>query len=375
MIGQKGVPATHGGVERHVEELGARLAKMGHEVVVFTRPNYTKPGLKRCRGMDLVSVPAPEGKHLEATAHSLRCAMRTLREDFDVVHFHALGPSLMSPIPRLRGHKVVSTVHGQDWRRAKWGRMASLALRVGEQMALRVPHATVSVSSSLARAYSSAGHEVDYIPNGVTVEEGNDHNRLREWGLRPRSYVLYAGRLVPEKGAHVLIEAHARSGCKLPLAIAGGTSHTDEYVEELKRLAAGRNVKFLGYIYGPDLATAFRNAALFVLPSELEGQPIVLLEAVAYGVPVIASDIPPNIETLGEDGVYFRVNDVESLAETLQDAVRNLAASYARMDAVRQRVLREHDWDSVAVQTEALYMRLLGKGAGERVTEGRCAAL
>lgn len=356
MIGQKGVPATHGGVERHVEELGARLVGMGHEVVVFTRPNYTEPGLSLYRGMHLVSLPTVDSKHLDATVHSFEAACASCFGRFDIVHFHAIGPALMSPIPRMRGRRIVATVHGQDWRRQKWGRLASKSLQMGEWMALHVPDATISVSHSLARRYQAEGHDrVVYIPNGVSIASGNDSGYLKELGIKPRRYILYAGRLVPEKGVHHLISAHARIPDAPPLVIAGDTSHSDDYVRFLRELAGGSNVHFLGYVYGRKLATLFRQAGLFVLPSELEGQPLVLLEALAYGAPVIASDIPENVEVLGEDGLTFRNADVTDLAEVLQRAVTNVEQLTKKAQSIRERAVRDYDWSHVADRTVKLY--------------------
>lgn len=359
MIGQKGVPATHGGVERHVEELGARLADLGHEVVVFTRPNYTEPGLTRYRGMKLVSLPTVDSKHMDATVHSLEAACATWLGGFDIVHFHAIGPSLMAPIPRLRGRRVVCTVHGQDWRRRKWGRAAKTMLQVGEWMALHVPDATISVSNSLARRYHEMGFEkVAYVPNGVSVKSGNDHHYLRELGLKPRRYLLFAGRLVPEKGVHTLIEAHARLDKPPTLVIAGDTSHSDDYVTKLREMADPTRVKFLGYVYGRKLATLFRNAGLFVLPSELEGQPLVLLEALAYGAPIVASDIPENAEVLGGDGLKFRNADTVDLAEVLTDATSRLDELVAAAAVRKASAAAEFDWDQVAVRTLEVYQGL-----------------
>lgn len=356
MIGQKGVPATHGGVERHVEELGARLVDMGHDVVVFTRPNYTEPGLTKYRGMKLVSLPTVDSKHMDAAVHSLLAAFGTWFGGYDVVHFHAIGPSLMAPIARLRGRKVVATIHGQDWRRKKWGRFASVSLQLGEWTALHVPHATISVSHSLAERYHAEGHpRVTYIPNGVTIAKGNDMGYLREVELKPRRYILYAGRLVPEKGVHTLIEAYAKLDTDIPLVIAGDTSHSDEYVHELHAMADRSRVRFLGYVYGRKLATLFRNAAVFVLPSELEGQPLVLLEALAYGAPVIASDIPENVEVLDGDGLTFAVGSADALRGVLARALGDIDHLVGVASAARARALRDHDWSAVASRTAAIY--------------------
>lgn len=362
MIGQKGVPARGGGVERHVEELGARLADLGHEVVVFTRPNYTDPALTSHRGIRLRSLPTVNSKHLDATVHSFLAACASWGGDFDIVHFHAVGPALMSPISRIRGRGVVCTVHGQDQRREKWGRFATVALSLGEACALNVPHATISVSSSLTQRYHDSGHpRVVYIPNGVSIIEGEDPDYLRGLGLEPGRYVLFAARLVPEKAVHTLIDAHAKLDCDIPLVIAGGSSHSDEYASSLRERADPDRVRFLGHVEGLPLATLFRNASVFVLPSTLEGQPIVLLEALAYGTPVIASDIPANLELLDDEALVFPVGDADALAEVLRHALSRESEPYLPAAGSRAGAAGEHDWDMVARQTVALYEAVAGR--------------
>lgn len=357
MIGQKGIPATHGGVEHHVEQLGRRLVELGHEVTVFTRPQYTDPSILEYAGMRTVSVPTIGTKHLDAIVHSLLCTLRCLTGRYDVVHYHAIGPCLLSPLARLSGVRVVATIHGQDWRRAKWNRIASAILRFGEWIALRVPHATISVSQSLARQYKDAGaRRVVYIPNGVCVTDGSDDEAfLEELGVADTPYILFVGRLVPEKGLHTLIEAWRPFASEFPLVVAGDTSHSDEYVDRLKQNA---DVIFPGYVYGIRLATLFRRATLFVLPSDLEGLPLVLLEALAYGAPVLASDIAPNVEVLGENGVFFRTGDVDELRSRLADVLE--AADALKREALgrAQEVAREYDWDRVAGLTDELYRSL-----------------
>lgn len=358
MIGQKGVPATHGGVERHVEELGARLVQLGHEVTVFTRRNYTPHKLHEHRGMQLVSLPTIGTKHLDAIVHSMFATLACWGGGYDIVHYHAVGPCLVSPLARLRGRKVVATIHGQDWRRGKWGGLASRILRLGEWMALHVPHATISVSETLAATYTAVGAQrVTYIPNGISINPGDDTAVLRDAGVEPGRYVLFAGRLVPEKGGHHLLQAWNQLETSLKLVVAGDTSHSDSYVDSLRSLA-GDSVFFTGYEYGARLAALFRHCALFVLPSDLEGLPIVLLEALAYGAPVLASDIAPNVEVLGENGEYFKAGDATQLAVRLGECLERQADLRVRAEAIRERALAEYDWSRVAEATSRLYATL-----------------
>lgn len=364
MIGQKGIPATHGGVERHVEELAARLVSAGHQVTVFTRPGYTPRETRAHRGVDLVSVPTVPSKHLDAIVHSLLCTLKTWSGGYDIVHYHAIGPCLVSPLARIRGRRVVATIHGRDWQRGKWNRIASTILRLSEWMALRVPNATICVSESLAETYrNEQGRDVVYIPNGISIAPGDDQGILDELGVPDRGYLLFAGRLVPEKGLHHLLAAFAAVEPGLPLVVAGDASLSGDYVDRVKRQATD-DVIFAGYVYGDRLAALFRHAALFILPSELEGLPIVLLEALAYGAPVLASDIPPNLEVLGARGSYFRSADVADLSRALTDALARIDAMRADADDFRERAVAEYDWDRVCEATAAVYASVAKRKGG-----------
>ncbi len=309
--------------------------------------------------MRLVSLPTVGTKHLDAIVHSTIATLACWGGGYDIVHYHAIGPCLVSPLARIRGRKVVATIHGQDWRRGKWGGLASSVLRLGEWMALHVPHASISVSETLAATYASEGaRRVTFIPNGISIHSGDDLTALHDAGVEPGQYVLFAGRLVPEKGCHHLLEAWSRLDVPFKLVIAGDTSHSDAYVDLLRSSAQG-SVIFTGYEYGARLAALFRHCALFALPSDLEGLPIVLLEALAYGAPVLASDISPNVEVLGENGEYFRAGDSGHLASRLSECLEHQDEMRMRSEVIRERAIREYDWNRISRMTAALYDRLL----------------
>ena len=274
-IGQKGLPASYGGVERHVEELAARVAAAGHQVVVYNRSHYNPQAPGRYRGVEVVTLPSLATKHLDAITHVAVCSAHAMAHGADLVHYHAIGPALLSWMPRLRGAASVVTVHGRDWQRPKWGAFASLALRGGEWAAMHAPDETIVVSRSLADELAARyGRPARCIPNGIVLEEGDDPGVLDGLGIEPQGYVLFASRLVPEKGAHYLIEAWRQLDTDLSLVMAGDSSFSADYVASLRAGCVDERVVFPGYVYGRSLATLFRNAALFVLPSDVEGLPI-----------------------------------------------------------------------------------------------------
>src|SRR5580765_8241040 len=222
MIGQKGVPATYGGVERHVDEISRRLVARGHEVSVYCRPYYT-PADAELDGVRLLRRPSLHTKHLDAASHTALCTFESLVRGFDVVHFHALGPSLFSWMPRLTGAATVVTVHGLDWQREKWGRVASWCLRRCEYSAAHFPSRTIVVSRTLRDYFRDHQQRATaFIPNGTNLPEPRAAKKILAMGLTPGKYVLFVGRLVPEKGVHFLCEAFSRVPSDMKLAIAGG---------------------------------------------------------------------------------------------------------------------------------------------------------
>lgn len=365
-IGQRGVPATWGGVERHVEELGARLAARGHHVTVWCRSAYGD-GRARHRGMHLRYAPAVDQKHLEASTHAGISTVAALADRPDVVHYHAIGPGLFSPVARASGAKVVQTIHGFDQQRAKWGRGAAALLQVAAACSEHAPHAVIGVSRQLADHYRDRGVRSMHIPNGVDRPQAVDRDRVRAFGVEPGRYVLFVGRLVPEKCPDVLVEAFAGLDTTHRLVVAGGSSHTDEFAAAVgARGARDPRVVLPGYVYGDDLAALYANAAAFVLPSSLEGLPLTLLEAAAHGVPTIASNIAPHREVLGTSGGPGRQlvppGDVHALRDALRDTLAEPGSSHLGASELRNEVLTRFCWDEAAARTEALYRHLLDDG-------------
>jgi glycosyltransferase involved in cell wall biosynthesis len=373
-IGQRGVPATIGGIEHHVEEIGARLVDRGHEVTVYTRANYTADRLTEHRGMRVRYIATAPTKHLEALVHSglsTGVAMLPGADRADILHYHAIGPSVFTPLPRaLTRRGVVLTIHGLDYDRDKWGLGARTALKSAGWISAHVPHATITVSKNLADFYLDRyGRVANYIPNGVAPPVRREPHLITErFGLQGGDYALFLGRLVPEKAPDLLLRAFRNVETTARLVIAGGSSFTDEYVHELEVLAArDPRVLLVGAVHGELLQELYTNAALFVLPSRLEGLALTLLEAASYRLPIVASDIAPNREVIGSDGPggrMFASGDEQGLAAALGATLRDLEAARAGAKVLGDRVVREYDWDEATTATEAVYERVLRRRVG-----------
>jgi len=371
MIGQRGIPATYGGVERHVEELAVRLTERGHDVTAYCRHHYTPPGLSEHRGVRLHRLPSVATKHLDAITHTALAAADASSRRFDVIHFHAIGPALLSFLPRIfpfRRHRVVVTVHALDYLRRKWGRSARWWLRRGEWAATHFAHRTIVVSKVLEEHFRRVGRSVIHIPNGVPPPEPAPPEALRAMNLEPGQYLLWLGRFVPEKRVEDLIRAFSRMPGDWKLALGGEADARDPYVAELKRLTAGdARITFTGGLYGPPKAAALSHAALVVSPSELEGFPIVVLEAMRYARPIIVSDIPEHREAIIPDvsGFTFPLGDVDALAERIAWVLGHPAEA-AAVGRRAAEAAEAYDWDRIADRTESLYAELVEQTPGPR---------
>ncbi len=357
MVGTIGIPATYGGVERHVEELYTRLAARGHQVTVFCRSFYSEQkGVYK--GIRLLRLPTIRTKHLENAVHTSLASALTLVQGYDLVHYHAMGPALFSPIPRLRGMRTVVTLHGLDWQREKWGPLARSVLRLGERVAFHLPDATIAVSKTMTEYFATRyRRRACYIPNGVNIPVPRPAELLHSLGLEPGRYILFAAKLSPEKGAHYLLDAFRQVPTDRTLVIAGGSRHSDRYIASLRR-AAPPNTLFLGFVWGEVLQALFSHAYLFVQPSTIEGLAISVLEAMSYARCVLCSDIPENREAIGDCGVSFHNRDVADLARKLSSLLANPTQVRDLGLRARQRVAREYNWDQVADKTEQLFESL-----------------
>jgi glycosyltransferase involved in cell wall biosynthesis len=354
MVGLKGVPFA-AGIENFTEQIGSRLAGRGHEVTVYVRP-YVKVGAEY-RGMRIRHLPSINTKHLDTLTHTIVASLDTLFADLDIVHYHALGPSVFSWVPRVRGRKTVAHVHGLDWQRAKWSPFASACLRAAEWGAMYGPDRTIAISTTLKRYLEEKYRRpVDYVPTGVETYEYTEPREILQWGLKRDGYILFLSRLVPEKGCHHLIEAYSALATDKPLVIAGAGTHTDAYEASLRRHASPRII-FTGEVKGRLLQELFSNAYVYVLPSEVEGLAHTILQALSYGRCVLASDIEPNVEALGECGVTFRSRDVAHLRNTLQQLLNDPELVRTAAAHGRDRVRTHYSWETVVDSLEAIYTR------------------
>ena len=367
MIGQKGIPATYGGIERHVEEIATRLVERGHDVSVYSRLYYSRHR-GPYRGVQNKRLPSLHTKHFDAISHTALATAHAMLSHYDIIHYHALGPSVFSFLPRLAGKRSVVTVHGLDWQRGKWGRFASSFLKSCEIPSVRFPSGTIVVSRTLAK-YFKEKHSADtlVIPNGTNPGTARPPSRIKRWGLDRHPYILWVGRLVPEKGCHYLIEAFRELKTDMRLVMAGGSSFSDDYVQSLERLRGGdERIQMIGYVYGEVLDELWSNAYLVVQPSILEGLSIALIEALSFGRCALVSDIPENLEVVEDSAITFRSRDVGDLRAKLQMCVDHPGMVEATAARCRALVEERYSWPRLVEATEDFYERVLrGERPGE----------
>lgn len=358
-IGGRGVVSKYSGIESYYEQAGQELARLGHEVTIYCRTHFTPP-MEMHNGMRVRRLPTICSKHLETLVHTLLSTAHAMFSDYDVVHYHCLGPALFSFLPRLAGKKTVVTVQGLDWQRGKWGRLAARVLRWGEAAAVSLPDATMVVSRTLQQYYRQQyDRDTVYVPNGAVSAPRRLTGQLAEWGLLPDNYVLFLGRLSPGKNCHLLIKAFENLQTDMKLVLAGGSSHSDSYVKSLRRHESDQ-IHFLPWVSGNNLEELLSNAALFVLPSELEGLSLALLDAMAAGVCALTSDIPENREVVEGAGFTFRRGDQADLERMLDLLVHNPELRHQSATRERERIQGQYLWSEIARSIEKTYYDVLG---------------
>lgn len=361
MFGHKRVPSREGGVEVVVEQLSRRMAALGHELRLYNRGGKALRAdeAELPENVKTKTVPTIERKGLAAVSSSFFAAFAATFSDADVVHIHAEGPAAMCWLPRLMGKRVIVTVHGLDWQREKWKRgFAAKYIRLGEKMAVRYAHRIIVLSENVQRYFlDSYGRETVYIPNGVSRGETVPAERIKEgFGLEKDSYILFLGRLVPEKGVHLLIEAFKETDTDKKLVIAGGSSDTDEYVKKLHSMAEddGRII-FTGFVQGRILQELYSNAYVYVLPSMLEGMPLSLLEAMSYGCCCLVSDIAENVEVVEDRALCFPAGELAALSNCLRELCGDARKAAAYAEVAADFICGKYDWDRVSEATLRVY--------------------
>jgi len=358
MLGSKGIPAQHGGIERHVEEIAARLVRRGHTVDVFTRGHH--PSRERTwEGVRLQRRPSLNTKHLDAASHTALCALEVaLRPRYDILHLHGIGPGLFLPWAGRRV-RTVFTYHAQDWRQRKWGRVARWSLRQGERTALRHADAVIAVSRLLQEYIRQTyGRSAHYIPNGATFRDQPGDAALRRWQLSARGYFLFVGRILPDRGLGTLLEAFTALDTPQRLVVVGDVHVSPEAMQALQRGADGR-VVFTGYLQDEPLQQLYAHATALVHPSEVEGLPLAVLEAMAHARPVVVSDIAENLEAVGSTGITFPVGNPDALQAVLAQLLAHPEQAESLGLQARARVLSSYNWDDIAGATERLYLALV----------------
>jgi len=369
VIGAKNIPPQQGGIEHYCAEIYPRIVAQGHSVDLFARSSVTNESVfnrRDCDGVQVISLPCPGKRGLDALTSSLLGAIATVGFNYDIVHFHALGPALFSSIPKFASSaKVVVTCHGLDWQRQKWGAMSSHLIRMGERAAVKYSDGLATVSEDLRSYFQQVyGKQSVYIPNAPATYAPSDPTFAygQSLGLKPDRYMVFLGRMVPEKCPDLLLRAFQKiqsQGWKL--VFVGGNSDTTQYVSELSKLASGNpNVIFTGELRGKRLAEIMRSAGLFVLPSALEGMPLAMLEAMAEKIPVVASDIPPHVQLIGQDrGVLFRSGDLESLERQLEWAIFHPQEMQRMARRSQQNVQLKYTWEQATRNNLKLYESVL----------------
>lgn len=365
MIGHKRYGSCEGGVEIVVTELARRMAALGHEVTCYDRSgsDVMIGGAASIQerivdGVWVVPVKTIDKKGLAAASASYYATKAAIADRPDVIHYHAEGPCAMLPLAAKAGIRTVATIHGLDWQRAKWGKLGSAYIKHGEKAAASRADEIIVLSRSAQAYFKDAyGRDTRFVPNGVEPKVPQPAQIIEEkWGLSEGSYVLFLGRLVPEKRPELLIEAFKKLDTQKQLVIAGGASDTSEYEKELQSMAEGdKRILFTGFVTGQTLAELYSNAYCYVLPSDVEGMPMSLLEAMAYGRCCVTSDIPECADVLAGHGITFSKGDARSLETALKVLLSATEPAAQLGIEARRHVEESYSWDSVVDQTLAIY--------------------
>lgn len=369
MIGHKRIPSREGGVEIVVEELAKRMVNNGHIVYAYNRKGHHVSGkqyevsqtkLDEYKGIKIMQVPTIEAKGLAALSSSVFATIRAIFGKYDVIHFHAEGPCAMLWLPHLFGIRTIATIHGLDWQRAKWGKFASTYLKFGEKIAAKYADEVIVLSKNVQQYFWEVyNRKTKFIPNGIQKPTTIEAQIIKEkWNINKDEYILFLGRIVPEKGLEYLVNAFKNVNTTKKIVIAGGASDTNEFMNYIKEKAKNDDrFIFTGFVQGKVLEELYSNAYIYVLPSDLEGMPISLLEAMGYGNCCVVSDIPECMEVVEDKAVVFRKGDVRDLKEKLQYLCDKSEQVKKYKEKASTFICEKYNWDNVVEETMNLYRR------------------
>jgi len=368
MFGHKRIPSREGGVEIVVEELAKREAALGNEITVYNRLGHHVSGSKfdsQIKSDDLKNIKIKtvftfENSKLNAIVYSILSAIKVSFSNCDVVHIHAEGPASMSFLPKLFGKKVIVTIHGLDWQRSKWGGFATKFLKYGEKNAVKYADEIIVLSKNTQKYFSDTyGRKTVYIPNAVNKPEIKKAEKIKElYNLDKNSYILFLGRIVPEKQVGLLVEAYNHIDTNKKLVIAGGASHTSDYFSQVKALAKdNKNVIFTDFVQGQVLEELYSNAYVYVLPSDLEGMPLSLLEAMSYSNCCLTSDIAECTQVCEQNAVYFEKGNLDDLINKLLYLLKNDNEVQKYKSISAEFICKKYNWDDVVKKTLSLYQK------------------
>ena len=365
MIGHKRIPSREGGVEVVVEELSTRLEKDGYQVDVYNRKgknvqdkkaDKNKKKLKEYKGVRIITIPTINKKGLDALIYSILATIRALFGRYDVIHFHAEGPCAMLWLPHLFKIRTVATIHGLDWQRSKWGGLGTKYIKFGEKIAAKYADEIIVLSKGVEKYFlDTYNRKTHFIPNGVEKPTIREAKIIKEkYGLEQDSYILFLARIVPEKGLHYLIEAYNQIKPDKKLVIAGGASHTNDYLKKIKEMVKDNpNIIMTGFVQGRELEELYSNCYIYCLPSDIEGMPLSLLEAMSYGCECLVSDIEENTQVVGKYAISFKKGNIEDLKVKLEKALNSKYKN--EKDSISQYILKKYDWTEVTKKTERIY--------------------
>lgn len=369
MIGHKRIPSREGGVEIVVEQLSVRLAALGHKVDAYNRyghhvsgkkydEEYGRGDRKYYKNVRIRIIPTFRSSKLNAIVYSFLATLRALFVPYDIIHYHAEGPCAVLWIPKLFRKRVIVTIHGLDWQRAKWGNFASYIIKFGEKMAAKYADEVIVLSENVKQYFKDTyGRETVFIPNAIEKPMKREPELITEkFGLQKDGYFLFLARIVPEKGVHYLIEAFRKMKTDKKLVIAGGSSQAVEYMEKVHRMAAtDERIIMTDFVQGQILEELYSNAYVFVLPSDVEGMAISLLEAMSYGCCCLVSDISENVEVVEDKALTFKKSNVGDLREKMGYLLDHpeTVEEYKRQSS--DYICAKYNWDDVVKETLRIY--------------------